>query len=191
MRSVFGLLLFSGCALFCAACSRAPTPEFQPTATVKDIMDSVVDPNADAIWDSVEIVATLQGTEEKAPRTDEDWRTLRRHAISLLEASNLLLVPGRRIARPGEKAEDERVDLKPEEIEERVKNDPAAWTTGAHALHAATLESLKAIEARDVKALLNAGGVLDQSCETCHRQYWYRVAPGSGADTSERPKSGS
>jgi hypothetical protein len=191
MRSVFGRVLLAGCALLIAGCSRTPSPEFQPTATVKDIMDSVVDPNADAIWDSVEIIATLQGIEEKVPKTDEDWKNLRRHAISLLEASNLLLVPGRRIAKPGEKAEDERVDLKPEEIEERMKNDPAAWTMGAHGLHDATLESLKAIEARDVKALLNAGDVLDQSCETCHRQYWYRVAPGNGADTSERPKSGS
>lgn len=141
-------------------------------------MDSVVDPNADAIWDSVEIVATLEGTVEKAPKTDDDWKALRRQAISLAEASNLLLIPGRRIARPGEKAEDERVDLKPEEIEERIKQDPASWVTGAHALHDAVMESLKAIEARDVKALLNAGDVLDQSCETCHRRYWYRVAPG-------------
>lgn len=190
MRSALVGLLLVGALSFVAACSRPSAPEFQPTATVKDIMDSVVDPNADAIWDSVEVVATLQGTEEKAPKTDEDWKNLRRHAISLLEASNLLLVPGRRIAKPGEKAEDERVDLKPEEIEARVKDDPAAWTTGAHGLHAATLESLQAIEARDVKALLNAGDVLDQSCETCHRRYWYRVAP-AGVETSERPKNGS
>ncbi len=191
MRSAFVVSLLAGVVCVGAACSRSPAPEFQPTATVKDIMDSVVDPNADAIWDSVEIVATLQGTEEKAPTTDEDWKNLRRHAISLLEASNLLLVPGRRVARPGEKAEDERVDLKPEEIEDRVKNDPRAWTNGAHELHAATLESLHAIEARDVKALLNAGDVLDQACETCHRRYWYRVVPGTDVDTSRRPKSGS
>jgi hypothetical protein len=155
-------------------------------------MDSIVDPNADFVWDSVEVVVTIQGTEEKAPKTDEDWKALRRHAISLLEASNLLLIPGRHIARAGEKAEDERVDLTPEEIEARVAQDPAAWTAGAHGLHDATLESLKAIEARDVKGLLNAGDVLDQSCETCHRKYWYRVAPSAGApDTGERPKTGS
>jgi hypothetical protein len=191
MRSAFIFALLACCAFVASTCSRPSMPEFQPTATVKDIMDSVVDPNADFIWDSVEVVATLQGTEEKAPKTDEDWKALRRHAISLLEASNLLLVPGRRIARPGESAEDERVDLTPDEIEARVKEDPVAWTTSAHGLHAATLESLKAIEARDVKGLLNAGDVLDQSCETCHRRYWYRVSPASGAETSERPKSGS
>jgi cytochrome c556 len=191
MRSAVVVSLLASVVCCGGACSRSTSPEFQPTATVKDIMDSVVDPNADAIWDSVEIVATLQGTEEKAPRTDEDWKNLRRHAISLLEASNLLLVPGRHVAKPGEKAEDERVDLKPEEIEDRVKNDPGAWTSGAHGLHAATIESLQAIEARDVKALLNAGDVLDQACETCHRRYWYRVAPGADVDTSPRSKNGS
>lgn len=188
LTALISLGLFSS-----GACSRASSPEFQPTATVKDIMDSIVDPNADFVWDSVEVVVTLQGTEEKAPKTDEDWKALRRHAISLLEASNLLLVPGRRIARPGEKAEDERVDLQPEEIEARVNQDKAAWTAGAHELHDATLESLNAIEARDVKGLLNAGDVLDQACETCHRKYWYRVPPPSGApsNATERPKSGS
>jgi hypothetical protein len=191
LRSSFLLIVLASNLMLANACSRAASPEFQPTATVKDIMDSVVDPNADFVWDSVEVVATLEGTEEKAPKTDEDWKQLRRHAISLLEASNLLLVPGRHIAKPGEKADDERVDLKPEEIEARMKDDPAAWTAGAHGLHAATLESLQAIEARDVKALLNAGDVLDQACETCHRRYWYRVAPASGSDTRERPKSGS
>jgi hypothetical protein len=184
-------MVVAGCAWLANACSRTAPPEFQPTATVKDIMDSVVDPNADFIWDSVEVVATLQGTQEKAPKTDEDWKNLRRHAISLLEASNLLLVPGRHVAKPDEKADDERVDLKPEEIEARVKDDPAAWTTSAQGLHDATLESLQAIEARDVKALLNAGDALDQACETCHRRYWYRVAPASAVDMSERSEGGS
>ena len=189
MRSGFFLAL-AVVAAIASACSPS-APEFRLTSTVKDIMDSVVDPNADAIWDSVEVVVTLEGTVEKEPKTDEDWKALRRHAISLAEASNLLLIPGRHIAKPGEKAEDARVDLQPEEIEARVKQDAAAWAAGAHGLHDAVMESLKAIEARDVKALLNAGDLLDQSCETCHRKYWYRVPPPTGApDASERPKSG-
>ena len=171
-----------------SACSRAaPPPEFQLTSTVKDIMDSVVDPNADALWDSVEIVATIEGTVEKAPKTDDDWKALRRHAITLAEAGNLLLIPGRPVAKPGEKAEDERVDLTPEEIEARVKQDPAAWVMSAHGLHDAVVESLKAVDARDVKALLDAGDALDQSCETCHRRYWYRIAPGGAPTEAARP----
>lgn len=169
-----------------AACSSRTQTEFRPTATVKEIMDSVIDPSADALWDSVEIIATLEGTEHRAPRTDEDWKVLRRHAVTLVEAANLLIVPGRHVAKTGEKAEDPRVDLHPEEIEALLQKDPAAWTLRAHRLHDAAMESLKAIDARDVTALMNAGETLDTACESCHRTYWYRTPPPENSAGSVR-----
>ena len=171
MRNPFcaGLILLAGA---CGA-PAPPPPDFRPTATVKDIMDALVDPSADLLWDSVEIVATLDGTSEKAPQTDAEWQTLRRHAIGLVEASNLLLVPGRRIARPGEQAGDPRIDLQPEQIEALVSSDRAGWITLSHGLHDAALASLKAIESKDKRALLYAGANLDQACENCHVKYWY------------------
>ncbi len=165
-------------AVAAGGCSRAPQgPAFQPTATVKDIMDSIVDPNADGVWDSVEIVATLDGIEKKEPKTDDDWKALRRQAIALVEVGNLLMIPGRRIAQAGERADDPRVDLHPEEIEARVADDPATWARHAQGLHNAAMLSLDAIDKRDVAALLDAGDDLDTACENCHREYWYRDAP--------------
>ena len=164
-------------ALVTAGCSRSSAPEYRPTATVREIMDSIVDPSADALWDSVEVVATLEGTVKKEPKTDEDWHALRRHAIALIEASNLLLMPNRLVAKPGEKAEDPRVDLHPEEIQTLIRQDPGTWNTVAHGLHDAAMQSLQATDAKDVTALLNAGDVLDQACESCHRRYWYRIQP--------------
>lgn len=172
--------------LAAAACRAQPTSEFRPTSTVKDIMDSVIDPSADALWDSVEIIATLEGTEHKAPKTDDDWKALRRHAIAVIEASNLLLIPGRHVAQPGEKAEDARVDLHPEEIEALLAKDPAAWAERAHRLHDAATESLKAIESRDVTGLMNSGETLDSACESCHRNYWYRTPPPDNGGGSVR-----
>ena len=180
------LLLVVPALALTLGCSSQPQAEFRPTSTVKDIMDSVIDPSADALWDSVEVVATLQGTERKAPKTDDDWKMLRRHAVSLVEASNLLLIPGRHVARAGEKAEDARVDLHPEEIEALLAKDPAAWALRAHWLHDAASESLKAVDARDATALMNAGETLDTSCENCHRNYWYRTPPPDSAAGSER-----
>jgi hypothetical protein len=40
---------------------------------------------------------TRDGSVEKQPRSDEDWQALRRHAVVLLEATNLLVIPGRRV----------------------------------------------------------------------------------------------
>jgi len=168
-------------AVGCRAQSDASSGDYRVTSTIKDIMDSVVDPSADFIWDSVQVVATLQGTEEHAPRTDDDWKAVRRHAVALAEASNLLIMPGRRVARPGEKAEDPNVDLPPEAIQKLVDADRESWVRLAHGLHDAASQTLAAAEARDVKALLAAGEVLDAACESCHRKYWY---PGSTAGQS-------
>ena len=136
-------------------------------------MDSVVDPGADYIWDSVETIVSAKGVEEKFPRTDEEWKEVRRHAIMLLEATNLLLIPGRHVAKPGEKADDPKVELAPEKIEALINTDRASWTKFAGGLHDATMEAFKAIEAKDKEELLNAGDGIDNACEKCHLQYWY------------------
>src|SRR5262245_59609860 len=87
----------AGAPAAAASASSAPG-EFTPTATVQDIMVSMVDPKADNIWNSVATVVTLEGTEEKRPRTEEDWVALRHDAIILVEATNLLLMP-RQVAK--------------------------------------------------------------------------------------------
>ena len=166
---------------------------YRATSTIKDIMDSVIDPSADAVWDSVEIVATLQGTEQHAPKTDDEWKAVRRHAVTLVEASNLLIMPGRRVARPGEPAGDPKIDLPPEEIQKLVDGDLARWVRLAHGLHDAASTTLKAVDARDVNGLLAAGEGLDAACEACHKTYWYpeRADTSSPRETSETSGQGS
>jgi hypothetical protein len=170
---IAGLVSTLGCAESPASGGDSGSTAYRTTSTIKDIMDSVIDPSADFVWDSVQVVATLQGTEEHAPKTDDDWKAVRRHAISLVEASNLIVMPGRRIARPGEKADDPNVDLPPEEIQKLVDADRDAWVRLAHGLHDAASQTLAAVDNRDVKALLAAGEVLDAACESCHKKYWY------------------
>ena len=169
----------AGLLLFVAGCQQpqpqAPPPqaEYRTTATVKDIMDALVDPGSDYIWDSVETIVSAKGTEEKAPHTDEDWKQVRNHAIMLLEATNLLQIPGRHVAKPGEKADDPKVELSPDQIEAEIAKDRASWIKYAHGLHDATMDAFKAIEAKDTEGLLNAGDGIDNACEKCHLQYWY------------------
>src|SRR5262245_36128974 len=92
MRGVFAVagagLLFGVAA--CSASKPAPAAESEPafrvTSTVKEIMDSVVDPNADVLWESVSTTIDSEGTTEKRPRTDEDWQMVRRSAVAIVEA---------------------------------------------------------------------------------------------------------
>ena len=174
---VLGSLAFAG-----SACTKSSAPQLQQTATIKDIMDSMVDPSADVLWDSIETVISAAGIEEKMPRTDEEWADVHRAAVRLVEATNLLLMPGRHVAKPGEKAENPEVELGPEDIEKRITADWPAWIALAHGLHDAAVPALRATEARDVPGLFAAGDKIDTACENCHQKYWYppdanRLAP--------------
>lgn len=91
----------------------------------------------------------------------------------LLEATNLLLVPDRQVAKHGEKSENPDIELAPEQIEVLINQDKATWIQRALALHDAVMPSLKAIDDKDKDALLNAGDAIDQACENCHLKYWY------------------
>ena len=179
MRKYLFLALTSMLVFVVACAEKQPQQgaqqeaDYRPTATVKDIMDSLVDPGSDVLWDSVETIVSAKGTEEKAPHTDEEWKNVRNHAIMLLEATNLLLVPGRHVAKPGEKADDPKVELAPEQIETLITQDRGAWIKFAHGLHDATMESLKAIDKKDAEGLLNTGDGIDKACENCHLKYWY------------------
>src|SRR5262247_168347 len=170
------LLVTSACQSQQAASAPAPAvapPEYTPTATIKDIMMSVVDPNADVVWLSVTTVQSSKGTVDTAPKNDEEWKKVRQGAIALTEASNLLMMPGRHVAGPGEKSETPGVELEPSEMEDLINKDRSAWVMRATKLHEAGLEAIKAIDAKDSQKVFEVGEQIEQACENCHRQYWY------------------
>ena len=150
-----------------------PPPEYVPTATVKDLMQSVVDPNADVVWLAVTTVQSNKGTIETRPKTDEEWTKVRHGAVALMEASNLLMVPGRHVARPGEKSETPGVELEPSEMEALINKDLGAWRKRAHGLHEAGVAAIQAIDAKDANKLFEVGEQIERACEGCHSQYWY------------------
>jgi hypothetical protein len=156
-------------------------PEYNPTATIKDLMLALIDPSADVVWGAVQTVVTLKGTENKFPRNDEEWTEVRRGALRLSEATNLLMMPGRRVARPGEKSEAPGIELEPEQMDELLAKDREGWNRRAKQLHDATLEALRAIDAKDAPALMEIGERIEAACENCHTAYWYpnqKLPPG-------------
>jgi hypothetical protein len=174
-RSVRWLRLLSalGCVLVFVTCTKPkPQAEYRPTTTIRDLMDGMVDPAADTIWNSVSTTVTKKGTEERAPHTDQEWGTVRHSAIALVEASNLLQIPGRPVALPGQQNE-QGIELQPEQIESLIDQDRQAWITLAHGLHDAATEALHAADAKDPAKVLESGDAIDNACEHCHQKYWY------------------
>ena len=181
----------AGClaGVLCAACGAGgpepdpdpgPRPDFQPTATVEELMRSVIDPAADGLWDAVVITSTLDGIERRVPDSDEDWLALEHHAVRLLEAGNLLQIEGRPIAAADSVSELPGIDLEPADIAVRVAAQYDVWLRTARELHAAGVTALDAVRARNIDALLASGDRLDAACESCHSRFWYPPAAAEG-----------
>ena len=179
--------LLTSCASEIPAPAATSLPEFQPTASVEDIMRSMVDPSADAMWDAVVTTVTDAGIEEVRPETEEEWLPLEHGAIMLVEAGNLLLIDGRRIAGEGSVSELPGIDLEPDDIAELVAENRDTWMRLARELHDAGVVMLEAVRARDVDALLEGGNRLDVACESCHSRFWYPGNPAGAKETGERP----
>lgn len=149
--------------------------EFNIQMTIREVMNTFIDPNADIIWEAVSYEASLDaGIIERVPETDEDWDLLRKSAIGIIEGANSLMIPGRRVAPPGSTTPYPDAEYEPFEVEEKLQEDRASWIAFSQGLQQATLNVVNAIDARDIDAYTEAGGSVDTACTACHQQYWYR-----------------
>jgi hypothetical protein len=139
--------LFVVCAGCSAGCGGGPQPApFKPVADTKLLMQSVVDPNADVIWEAVKTIDTLSGTEQVQPKSDEEWLAVRNSAVTVAEAGNLLmLVP-------------------------RAK-DGGEWMKRAQEMIDTGERAIRAAEAKNAQQLFTVGGDIYDACSNCHRQY--------------------
>jgi hypothetical protein len=134
-------------------------------------MSSTVDPAADGIWDAVAITSTKRGTEYHQPRTAEQWAAVRRHAITLIEAMNLVVLPGRHAAPPGTKPG--LGEQEPAQIERDIAQKRVLFVSFARVLQATAQRTLEAIDHQDTAAVVRTGGDIDAACEACHVTFWY------------------
>jgi len=146
---------------------------FKPSATLQEIMLSVIDPNIDPIWNAISTEITAEGTVEKRPETDEDWATLRNHAISLREVSNLLMIEGRAVAHSHANTSSHESELQADAIQALIAAQWPEFILRAHALHDAANLAVDAIDAKNVDRLEEVGGIIEHACESCHSQFWY------------------
>lgn len=154
-----------------AASALAP----RPIASLHDLMAGLVDPAADALWNSVATISTSSGTEERRPRTEAEWTALRREAVLLAEAANLLAIDGRAIVLPGEKIDGADVPgaRTAEQIAASITADRPRFAAFARAMQQTLAPALAAIDRRDADALFESGGAIDEACEACHKVFWY------------------
>jgi hypothetical protein len=169
--------LVAACSAPAAEKAPAAEPEFRPVASIREVMNSVIDPNIDPVWNSVASVLEhgVQNGKltERAPISDEDWAEVRAHALVVSEAANLLLMRNRPVAPPGAPSLAPGVELTPEEIRALIDKNPEGWDFYVQQFQDSLKPALAAIEKKDAEALFAVGGDIDETCENCHSTFWY------------------
>src|SRR5215470_13241403 len=126
----------------------------QTYSTIKDLMESIVDPSADVIWGAVGTIADKQGVKDLSPKTKEEWLDVRRAAVRLIESGNLLMMPGREAAPAGVKSEAPGVELEPPEITALIRKKRKSFDAFARALQGLGSEALQASEVKNADLLI-------------------------------------
>jgi len=126
------------------AVSSAPT--LQLKANTAQLMNHILDPQADIVWAAVGSIVTKDGEQQLAPKNDAEWTVVRNAASVVAESSNLLL-------------------LAPHS---RDQND---WATFTKKTIEEANRCVEAAEAKDLEMLFTAGGDLYLACTACHAKY--------------------
>ena len=176
---IYNCILIAGLLVIGTACgTKAPqsppqAPALLKAATIKDIMDSMVEPSGDFVFESVQEISDEHGITEKAPKTNAEWEGVRRHLFVLLEAPNLLIMEGRKAARPDDRSKNPAVENQPEEIQKLLDADHSSFVRRARKLQDAAALAMKAVDAKNKDDLFHAIDGIDKACENCHLHYWY------------------
>jgi hypothetical protein len=109
-------------------------------------MKGITGPAAATVFNAVSFTATAKGTEEKAPRTDEEWEAVGNSAAALIESGNLMLIGSRAV-------------------------DQGDWVKMSQALIDAGRLALRATQAKSADQVMAVGEDVNASCDNCHRKY--------------------
>ncbi|MEI9889325.1 MAG: hypothetical protein WDN45_00590 [Caulobacteraceae bacterium] len=174
MRTAFGAAALAAILLAGQAPAAQPPPR-----TIQSVMDTVVDPSADALWETAGAVVTAKGSASRRPRTPAQWAKARTLALRLVSGARLLQAP-----RPvGENGHWTLADAATPgirtaaQIQADIGHDPKRFYAAAARLERTAQDAADALDRRDLDAFLDAGARIDAACEACHAAYWYPRDP--------------
>ena len=145
MRPV-SLLALAGLVLV-AGCGGPEPPPFKPLADNKLLMEAIVDPSADIVWECGEDdrhERRHRGNQAAEPKNE--WMAVRNAAVTLAESGNLLMMVPR-------------------------AKDGGDWMKWSQQMIDTSEAAIRAVEAKNPERLFTVGGDIYESCTNCHRQY--------------------
>ena len=142
-----GWWLAAMCVVLAAGCRTADVPApFKPVMGTRELMQSVLNPNAGVVWRAVSTVVTTAGIEEMRPQSDDEWAKVRSAALTIVKGGNQLMLSPR-------------------------ASDGSRWMKAAQALIETSSAAVRAAEAKNADRLFAVGGEMYSACLTCHENY--------------------
>lgn len=151
-----------------ASCSGTSPKQEEPQAQyvkahdIKQLMATVVQPQADVFWRSAGSVSDASGEHSLLPTTDEGWLRTRSAAATVTEMGNLLMTP---LYAEG-RGED--------------------WMKFSRALAEIGQRAEQAAVDRSEDAIFEVGGTMYNVCAACHQVY----PPAAGEVPADNAASG-
>ena len=130
-----------------AGCRTAELPvPVTPVVGTRELMRSVLNPNAGVVWRAVSTVVTTAGIDEVRPHSDAEWVSVRNAAAAIAKGGSQLMLSPR--ARDGSR-----------------------WMKAAQALIETSTAAVRAAEAKNADRLFSVGGEMYSACSSCHENY--------------------
>ena len=143
-------------AVLLAGCNQKPAEPVAKynieTLPIPEFMGHVIDPASFAYWKGSGTEETAAGTKQLAPTTEEGWEALESAAATLIEAGNMLQLPGRPREVPGYAPK-------------------ATWMKYAQQLSAEAVLAKAAAGKKDANGVYVEGAKLYEICTACHKEY--------------------
>lgn len=140
-------------AVLLTACNQKPAApvagaaKYNVDMPVKEVMGDIIDPASFVYWHGSGEEITEAGVKDLSPTTEDGWIALENAAGVLMEAGNLLQLPG------------------------RARAPEADWNKYAQQLTERALAAREAALKKDKKGVFDEGGRVYEVCVACHKQY--------------------
>ena len=145
------LMTVVACGLLAVSCSpqkpAAGAAKFNTDLPMTEFMGHFVDPAAFMYWKNSGTMIDEKGEHDLTPTTDEGWDVLVSGATMLMEAGNILQIPG------------------------RTRAPEADWNKYAQQLTERAKLARDAAEKHDKDAVFVEGGKVYEVCVACHEQF--------------------
>lgn len=184
MRATTIILLTAG--LLLGGCQKKTEDVAVATHTINNSMTQVMEPSAEAIWDTMSKAYNDKGDAlDPSKLSEADWKAIadasaamKARAAEIANAESHIVaaknepILGSQAVGTASPPGPEWAAVGPEHVQKLIEAKPALFKQKALALVDSMDKINRAAGSKDVVTLYKVGSELDEVCDSCHEPFW-------------------